>query len=403
MNFKKITKLSIDNQKFHNIKGILDTNCRVLKFQIHFNMFESIFNFSLSELYSQKKSINSYKAIYVMDEDDVEYSCFNCIFGFTVDEYLKFYTVSIDCILENILTDFLNIDLEQLTIVTSFPIKYYSYINNIELKYTKTKYLFVKSQLKKDKLIVEYSIISSNKTRYEQLSNILYSLLELTFLCLGDMPKIEMIKIFEDKEIILHNAIAPKYIQRDNIYNSTTNGILAYIESQNITSHLIKKFIKFRKQTKILFDLLMIHVNGHEYLEIKNSMLVQLLEGLYRTTNHDSTKELWEILKIYYLQNETIRSLLTKRDLNDAHDVHHTPIFLLKTKEHRHYLSHLNMNEEKKAFYKLENNYAYWKLCLCIRIYIMQLLEISINIDELEITKNSIETWAKNHHLRYKK
>ena len=144
-------------------------------------------------------------------------------------------------------------------------------------------------------------------------------------------------------------------------------------------------------------------MNGDGYLEITNSMLVQLLEGFFKTINPGTNKNLREILGDYFISNQEINSLLVKRDLKDGGDIHHTPIFLLKAKEHRHYLSHLNMNGPKKVFYQLENIYANWKLCLCLRIYIMQYLSIHINNTEFNKTKYSIEEWAKNHHLRYKK
>ena len=220
---------------------------------------------------------------------------------------------------------------------------------------------------------------------------------------LGDIPNIYVIKMCNDKEIFRYIENAPKYIQRKNIYTSSNNGILSYGDSTNITSSILKKFIKFRKQTKILFDMLMINMNGDGYIEITNSMLVQLLEGLYKTINQINKIELKDVLNYYYVKNTTISSLLVKRDLKDAGDSLHTPIFLLKAKEHRNYLSHLNMNQQKKVFFQLENNYAYWKLNLAIRIYILQFLSITINQEEFNKMKESIERWAKDHHLRYKK
>lgn len=147
----------------------------------------------------------------------------------------------------------------------------------------------------------------------------------------------------------------------------------------------------------------MTNMNGDFYVEIKNPKLVQLLEGLYKTMHPGAKMDLWQILEFYFLQNSVISTLLDKRDLKLAGDQHNKPIFLFKSKEHRHYLLHLNMNEGKNVFYQLENIYANWKLSHCIRIYIMQLIGVAINNDEFEKNKTSIEKWGKNNKFRYKK
>ena len=61
------------------------------------------------------------------------------------------------------------------------------------------------------------------------------------------------------------------------------------------------------------------------------------------------------------------------------------------------------MNEPKKVFYEIENNYAYWKLCLALRIYIIQSINVDINQDGFKEIKTSIESWAKKRRFKYKK
>lgn len=403
MQEKIIRKISVDKQTFFDVEGLLDLSTRTLKLNIPLLSFENIFDFKPRDLFLHPEKINMYKIIYVCDNNKIFYTCFNCIFGFKYTDPINIYSAPIDCIFENTMADTNNIDINKLSFVTTLPRKFSSYIANIDFKYTKSKSISIGTSLDNDKVIINYSAISLKKIKYNKLSEILYSLLELTFLYLGDIPKIENIIVYDEENINIYIESAPKYIQRKNIYNSSSNGILSYLDANYISSKLLRDFISFRKKTKILYDMLMINMNGNGYLEITNSMLVQLLEGLYKTINPSNNKKLREILNFYYMQNPTIKTLLVKRDLKDAGDIHHTPIFLLKAKEHRHYLSHLNMNQSKKVFFKLENNYAYWKLCHCIRIYIMQLLGIPINIKEFNNTKNSIEKWAKDHHLRYKK
>lgn len=403
MNKKKILKISIDKNTFYDIEGTLDLDSRVLDFIISINIFNDAFKFQANELFLHPERINENKVIYVVDENETYYSCFNCIFGFKYNDPLQIYSSPIDFIIENAISDTNNINVDKIIFKTSLPRKYSLYILNMHIKYTRTKDIFINKSFDNDKMIIEYSITSNKKTEYNKLSAIMYSLLELSFLCLGDIPKIEKVSVYSENAMNYYFACAPKYIQRANIYSSSTNGVLACIEPGTISSNLVKYFIKFRKNTKILFDLLMIHMNGDGYLEMTNSMLVQLLEGFYKTNNPGTNKELREILDFYYIQNPVIKTLLVRRDLKNAGDVHNTPIFLLKAKEHRHYLSHLNMNESKKVFFQLENNYAYWKLCHGLRIYIMQIISLPINFDEYDKFKNSVERWAKDHRLRYKK
>ena len=403
MNSRKITKISVDKENFFDVTGYFDIESRIINFIISFDVLKNVFNLNCAELITNPEKLNANKVVYLCDENGVYYSCFNCIFGFKLNEELKIYSAPIDYILENVLTDERNIEINKLSFRTSMPKKYSLYISNVSFKYNKDIEISIKRLFDNDKVIIDYTVSSSQKYRYDKLSNIMYTILEMTFLYLGDIPSIDQISIFNDQEIILYLENAPKYIQRKNIYISSTNGILSYIEPKSISKKQIKTFKKFRKQTKIIFDLLMTNMNVDSYVEIENSMLVQLLEGLYKTINPGVKIKLWEILEAYFLQNPVISTLLVKRDLKMAGDQHNTPIFLLKEKEHRNYLSHLNMNEEKNVFYRLENIYANWKLSCCIRIYIMQLIAVPINNDEFEKTKMSIEKWAKNHKFRYKK
>lgn len=403
MNSRKITKISTDRESFFDVTGTIDIKTRIINLIISFDVLNRAFNLNCAELIMNPEKLNTNKVIYLCDENGIYYSCFNCIFGFTLNEELKIYSSPIEYILENILTDERNIKINELVFRTSMPKKYSLYISNVSFKYDKGITINIKRLFIDDKVIIDFIVSSSQKYKYNELSNIIYTILEMTFLYLGDIPSINQISIFNGQKIKLYIENAPKYIQRKNIYRSSTNGILSYIEPRSISKKQIKTFKKFRKQTKIIFDLLMINMNGDSYVEIKNSMLVQLLEGLYKTINTGVKIELWQILESYFLQNREISTLLVRRDLRTVADQHNTPIFLFKAKEHRHYLSHLNMNEEKNVFYKLENIYANWKLNQCIRIYIMQLIGTSINNNEFEKTKASIEKWAKEHKFRYKK
>lgn len=191
------------------------------------------------------------------------------------------------------ITDEKNVETNKLVFRTSMPKKFSLYISNVGFKYDKDIEIGIKRLFDNDKVIIEYAVSSSKKYKYDKLSNILYTILEMTFLYLGDIPSIDQISIFNEKEIVLYMENAPNYIQRKSIYRSSTNGILSYIEPKSISKKQIKTFKKLRKQAKIIFDLLMTNMNGDFYVEIKNSMLVQLLEGLYKTMNPGAKMDLW--------------------------------------------------------------------------------------------------------------
>lgn len=400
---KKI-QISFDKEIYYEVDGNIDKESRVLKFVLPFENFKEVYKFNPGELFLDPEKINCYKNIYVIDENGTEYSCLNCILGYDrYEDPLMIYSAPIDYVMENIISDTKKIDIDNMIITTSMPKKYMPYIANLEFKYKRFKNICINRYIDNNKVIIEYSISSSKKVKYSDLSDILYSLMELTFLYLGDIPKIEKICAHADKDVNVYFANAPKYMQRSNIYKSAKNGILAFVEPKCINKNVLDSFTKFRKNTKILFDLLMIHMNGDGYLEITNSMLIQLLEGMYKTNNPGSKKELWEILEYYFKNNTVIKTLLVRRDKVNAGDQHNTSIFLYKAKEHRNYLSHLNMNEPKKVFYEIENNYAYWKLCLALRIYIIQSINVDINQDGFKEIKTSIESWAKKRRFKYKK
>lgn len=400
---KKI-QISFDKETYYELDGSIDKYSRVLKFVLPFERIEEVYKFNPGKLFLDPEKINCYKNIYVIDENGTEYSCLNCILGFDrYEDPLIVYSASIDYVMENVISDNKKIDIDNMIITTSMPKKYMPYIGNLEFKYKRFKKIYINRYVDNNKVIIKYSISSSKKVKYSELSDILYSLMELTFLYFGDIPKIEKICAHADKEVNIYFANAPKYMQRSNIYKSANNGILAFVEAKCINKDVLDSFIKFRKNTKILFDLLMIHMNGDGYLEITNSMLIQLLEGMYKTNNPGTKKEMREILEDYFINNSTIKTLLVRRDKVNAGDQHNTSIFLYKAKEHRNCLSHLNMNETKKVFYDVENNYAYWKLCLALRIYIMQCINVEINQSGFNNIKTSIESWAKKRRFKYKK
>ena len=145
----------------------------------------------------------------------------------------------------------------------------------------------------------------------------------------------------------------------------------------------------------------MITVNSSNYLEIKNSTYVQLLEGTYRTIISSSDSELWEMLKYYFKVSPVTNMLLNSYDLKDSNNKYHTPIFLYKSLNHRNYLSHLNVTVHKNIFYELENNYAQMKFILCLRLTYMNYLGLCADKDKLNKLLTSITKWYEDNNLNF--
>ena len=283
---------------------------------------------------------------------------------------------------------------------TSYPLyyKYGYYIKDFKIKYTKDKTIYIKKKCTDELLKINISIESQIETKRKKLDVILYSILEIIYLLFGCIPKLEKYTFrFDNKEITVYFNIADKYFQ--NTKSGSNDDCLSIIDETVLTKDLIKKFIKFRKETSILYDMFMINQNGMNYVEITNSMLVQLIEGTYKTLTN-TKKELWEILNFYFKQNPSTNMLLNKKDLKSAKDSFNTPIFLYKAKEHRNYLSHLNMNENKKLFNGLENNYAKFKLILCLRLIYMENLGIVPDRKMLNNIIKSIDNWGVKYKIK---
>ena len=74
---------------------------------------------------------------------------------------------------------------------------------------------------------------------------------------------------------------------------------------------------------------------------------------------------------------------------------------MYKARNHRNYLSHLNLTQDKNVFIKHENPYAFWKLSLCIRLFILEILGINYNIDNVEKYVKKVNNWAVINKLRF--
>lgn len=407
-----IRKISCDNTNYKNICGELDIEHRVLRISLGDREFKDLFDFYVDELSNNSSKLNIYKTCYLVDENGIYYTCIGCIWGYNRKDKnspIKVYTSPIDVIYENkiVLND--NVDdikITKLSFVTSYPLytEFKWHIANFNMKYDSRKKISILTTKDDNNFYINLLVESNIDISFKTLSNILYSILELIFLLFGDIPKLESIILFDkDYEYKLHRELVDKYHQRKQI--NPRNEIIGNITPLILTPKLIRDFIQFRTDTKILFDMLMIDMNNNGYLEINNSSLLQLLDGLSKTIGPFKDEKFREILDYYLKDNKSTKYILSKRDkkmINVGMGPDKDYVFIVKSVGHRNYLSHLNVNKNRQVFIELENNYAYWKLSLCARLYIISYLGIIIDKKMVKKLLMSIDQWAISKHFRYK-
>lgn len=217
-------------------------------------------------------------------------------------------------------------------------------------------------------------------------------------LIFGDIPIISEVNIGEEQEVKAYFEIVDKY----KAPKKKSNGkeIVGCITEKTLNKDIIKKFEDFRKNTKIIYDIYMTTINSEGYREIKNCNLVQIMEGLYKTLGMPNM-DLRDILIYYFNNSKSSKKLLTRKDKRKVKDPNNTPIFIYKANNHRNYLSHLNLKQNKNVFYQLENIYAYWKLTMCIRLYILEYLGVSYETEKISKYIKEVDDWAKNNKLRF--
>lgn len=349
-----------------------------IKTNIIENFWENVFNIN-----------NLLKTVYIIDENEVKYSCINCKYSFEVSSVINVCSISIDYIIENAFMQLENIKINQLLFKMYYlksSIHYFD-IEKYSFDYTKTKKIFIEPYVDNEyrNLNINLKIESKINSKYRELSKILYAILELFSLLFGETPTIK--QIFLNDDIILHLDIVVKYKPYE--VKRLDKVVIGNVTINTINKNIINKFLKFRRETKVIYDLFLINLNSDEYFETKNCKLIQIMEGMYKTLKKIPANKkifLYDILLFYFNYSKATKKILSRRDKrkisvdknNDAQ------IFLYKAKNHRNYLSHLNLTQDKNVFIKYENPYAFWKLSLCIRLFILEILGINYNIDNVE-------------------
>lgn len=388
-----INKISVDKVNFFDITGYIDLENMCFQTEISIDKYNMLRNGRTKE-----EMIDA--NLYLIDGNDVYYSCIGCISSLKFNNKVFIKTKNINLIFENYLGEEKFILTNKITFKTSYPRDYLygCYVNDFKINYTSSKTISINKFYDEEKIYLLFTIEYKNITKREKLDDVLYTILEIFYLIFGCIPKFEnYIFYVNDIKVTMYQKIADKYLQ--NLKSGSNDYALSIIDQTVLTPKLIKDFQKFRKETKILYDIFMTCQNGSNYTELDNNILIQLIEGTYKTINKKSD-ELWKILDFYFINNQGTNNILNSKDLKKKNDKYNTPIFLYKAKQHRNYLSHLNMNENKEVFIRLENNYARFKLIMCLRLIYMQYLDINYEEERLKRLIDSINKWGKRNKIK---
>lgn len=395
-----INKISIDMTNFFEVIGTLDTENRKITFNITVEQLKKILDITTHEIFFMTdRTVKKMKKIYILSSDGKYYSCLGCMFSVSFKENVNFSSIAVDFIFENTLTSQTNIKTKKVTFesyyighsIHSVYIKSYSFNYNSRKKITINTYT-------DENFHINISVESKIESCYSELSNIIYSVFEIMMLIFGDMPIISNVNIGESQEIKTYFKLVDKY--KAPYDRSLGKKILGCISQETLNKDVIKRFEKFRKDTNIIYDIYMTNINSDGYKEIKNCNLVQIMEGLYRTLGFPK-KDLRDILIYYFNNSKSSKKILSRRDKRKAKDSHNTPVFIYKANNHRNFLSHLNLKQNKNVFYQLENIYAYWKLTMCIRVFILEYLNIKYDAQMISKYIEEVDDWAKKRKLRF--
>lgn len=395
-----IKKISIDMINFFEVDGKFDKNNRKISFNISFEQLKNIFDIGMQDiLFTSDEAMEKTKNIYILCSDGKYYSCLECIFSIHIQHEIVFSSVAVNFIFENTITNKTDIKTKKVTFKSYYigHSIHSAYIKSYSFNYNYRKKVIIKTYTDEN-FHIDISIESKNECWYSELKDIIYTIFEIIMLIFGDIPIISDVSIGEEQEIKAYFEMVDKY----KAPKKRSNGkeIVGCITEKTLNKDIIKKFERFRSDTKIIFDLYMTTINSEGYKEIKNCNLVQIMEGLYKTLGMPKM-ELRDILIYYFNNSKSSKKILTRKDKRKVKDPNNTPIFIYKANNHRNYLSHLNLKQNKNVFYKLENIYAYWKLTMCIRLYILEYLSISYEDEKIPKYVKEVDDWAKKNKLRF--
>lgn len=375
-----ITKVVNGDEEEFDVKWILNLEKRIIQ--------ESDISYSLVEKIFKMKDIRDIKEVNLVlySNDNNSYYCYNCIFGFKICPNFSIYTVSIDYILSNSNTSLDTLKVKEYEMILELPkeIKLNYIDEKIEFKYNKFIEIVIKREYNEKTKMITLNIISNKMMYARNLSNICYNIYELFIIYFGTGIKILSRRYYQydNNYIEVLSNIANKYCY--GIQNNIKSGIFIKINKNSINRDVLKKFGDFKRKTYLLNDVYLTITNTDTYKEIKINMMIQCIEGFYRSIT-GSKEELYVILENVFLKNNYYNKILSNKDKRKVKvDNRSETIFLFKAKNHRHYFSHLNENKRKSLFNDLQLNYAYWKIVIAYRLMLIKYLDIQYDKELLD-------------------
>ena len=276
-----------------------------------------------------------------------------------------------------------------------------------------------------DKIVLGYHLsvdiqnaeicIQQNKDYKCKIGELFSGFFDLMFLCLGHYPKI--IGFFENEE------------KKENLLSKFTTSIsfsrkyfcFIQLTSEIITDEIIKKIIDFNKENNSLVSFGYILSASYENImwEHKLTLLTHILDGIYNFSN----EELAYIKNNYYTQYKEFLGNVDKDDVGDFPSicneifsktffkykdivdklykllgVKNNFCFIDKITQTRNFYSHMKNKKlsNNRINANLEKSISYiYVLYIIIRLYVLDILNISIDEAKVVESFSCIHDWIK--------
>ncbi len=399
LNYIEVIKVKKNTGEELDINLKLDLERRnILSSDISIDDFNKLFNVKHRFDYSDIQPQNL-----ILYSIDSKYYCHNCIFGFYIHEnaMISIYANSIDYILENGDEKKEDILSYQVIVELELPNNYY-YIKNIisfSFKYNTMTKVEIERVINKENIMLSIIVTNKRNVKGKKLMDIAFIIYELIIMCCGTgMKFISRKYINNNNEILFYSSIVNKYSYANK--SGMQSKIIIPLNNQFINSQIIKKWLELKGKTALLIDIYFSIINSDNYNEVKINMLIQCIEGFYKSCINDSL-ELWEILEEAFLKNKQTSFILSPTDKRKIKvGKRKECIFLFKAKNHRNYFSHLNNQKKKNLFEKKQMNYAFWKINLCFRALILDYMGLIIDKELNTHIIGEIEKFKIKHKIR---
>ena len=351
---------------------------------------QMLFNFTMDKL------------VYLKDKDGKKFSFYDCYVG---KSNMKNNEITIRIIFQAYITDYFMSNIKTYGInKMEVKLEYKKFdMGNIEESLDKNiSFNIGKMNYKIELIFYErfYKVILMNDSKLttEKFIHKFLLLYEFLILNLGYYLEIKKIKIFNDEQCFEYGYPFSGKYSGDNNYNSHSC-VLGKVYNSNIKS-IYKKWLEIRKNSHTIYDIFMNVFSVKYFIEIALSTITNCMEGYYKCI-HKSTlkktiidkagkpkkvdKEFRDIMT-EYLNSSEGKLIFSGKDRQ-------TLKIYTKLTNHRNYFAHLD--KKRKRFYGDSNLYMLLKIKLLFRVFILNDINQTIEIDNLKKCVNEIEKYIK--------